>query len=148
MLSTLLKYFNVGILADASFSIKCGGPQMISNGIVFEAENKTIGAATFNVASTQKWAVSNVGLFADRQNQQYVQNTTEQVISTNTPELYQTSRLSPGSLRYYGLGLENGPYNVSLFFAEIGFPDRSTESSRSLARRVFDVYIQVIYRLK
>ncbi|XWS19960.1 hypothetical protein CRYUN_Cryun31cG0060500 [Craigia yunnanensis] len=132
----------------ANFSIKCGGPQMISNGIVFEAENRTLGAAAFNVTSTQKWAVSNVGLFADRQNQQYVQNTLTQVIRTNTPELYQTSRLSPGSLRYYGLGLENGLYTVNLFFAETAFPDRSTQSWKSLGRRVFDVYIQGTRRLR
>ncbi|XWS18736.1 hypothetical protein CRYUN_Cryun32bG0070400 [Craigia yunnanensis] len=132
----------------ANFSIKCGGPQMISNGIVFEAESETLGAATFNVASTQNWAVSNVGLFADRQNQQYVQKTLVQVESNNTPELYQTSRLSPGSLRYYGLGLKNGPYTVNLFFAETGFPNRSTQTWASLARRVFDVYIQGTRRLR
>ena len=148
MLSTLLKYSNVGILADANFSIKCGDRQMNSDGIVFEAENRILGAARFNVTSTQKWAISNVGLFAERQNQQYVQSTLAQVRSTNTPELYRTSRLSPGSLRYYGLGLENGPYTVNLFFAETGFPGRSTESWKSLARRVFDVYIQVIFYFK
>ncbi|XVE51728.1 hypothetical protein DITRI_Ditri02bG0064300 [Diplodiscus trichospermus] len=126
----------------ANFSIKCGGPRMSSNGIIFEGENRTLGAATFNVSSTQKWAVSNVGLFADRQNQQYVQNTLTEVRNTNTPELYQTSRLSPGSLRYYGLGLENGPYTVYLFFAETGIKDRSTQSWMSLGRRVFDVCIQ------
>ncbi|XVF87035.1 hypothetical protein PTKIN_Ptkin18bG0088200 [Pterospermum kingtungense] len=126
----------------ANFSIKCGGPQMISYGIIFEAENETIGAAAFNVTTTQKWAVSNVGLFADRQNQQYVQNTLAQVRNTDTPELYQTSRLSPGSLRYYGLSLENGPYTVNMFFAETAFPDQSTQSWKSLGRRVFDVYIQ------
>ena len=145
MLSTLLKYSNVGILADANFSIKCGGPQKTYDGIVFEAENTTLGAARFNVTSTHKWAVSNVGLFADRENQQYVENILAQVRSTNTPELYQTSRLSPGSLRYYGLGLQNGPYTVKLFFAETGFPGRSTQTWKSLARRVFDVYIQVIF---
>ncbi|XWS16076.1 hypothetical protein CRYUN_Cryun34aG0054500 [Craigia yunnanensis] len=132
----------------ANFSIKCGGPQMISNGIIYEADNRTLGAAAFNVTSTQKWAVSNVGLFADRQNQHYVQNTLTQVRSTNTPELYQTARLSPGSLRYYGLGLENGSYTVNLFFAETGFPDRTSQSWRSLARRVFDVYIQGTRQLR
>ncbi|XVE51733.1 hypothetical protein DITRI_Ditri02bG0064400 [Diplodiscus trichospermus] len=126
----------------ANFSIKCGGPQMISDGIIYKAENRTLGAAAFNVTSSHNWAVSNVGLFADRQSQQYIQNTLTQVRCTNTPELYQTSRLSPGSLRYYGLGLENGLYKVNLFFAETGFPDQSSQSWRSLARRVFDVYIQ------
>ncbi|XP_039061565.1 probable LRR receptor-like serine/threonine-protein kinase At1g56140 [Hibiscus syriacus] len=42
--------------------------------------------------------------------------------------------------KYYGIGLENGPYTVRLFFAETGFPERASESWRSLGRRVFDVY--------
>ncbi|KAB2065277.1 hypothetical protein ES319_A09G080000v1 [Gossypium barbadense] len=132
----------------ANFSIKCGGPRMMSNGIVFEAENQTLGAAGFNVTSAQNWAVSNVGLFADRQNQLYVQNTLAQVTRTTTPELYQTSRLSPGSLRYYGLGLKNGLYTVNLFFAETAFSDQSTRSWRSLGRRIFDVYIQGTRQLR
>ncbi|KAK9031013.1 hypothetical protein V6N11_032411 [Hibiscus sabdariffa] len=126
----------------ANFSIKCGGREMTSDGISFDAENSTLGAAAFNVTSTQKWAVSNVGLFADRRNQQYVQNTLSQIRSTNTPELYQTSRLSPGSLRYYGLGLQNGNYTIRLFFAETAFPERASQTWESLGRRVFDVYIQ------
>ncbi|OMO70509.1 hypothetical protein CCACVL1_18870 [Corchorus capsularis] len=132
----------------ANFSIKCGGPQMIFDGIVFEAENEALGSATFRVTTTQKWAVSNAGLFADRQDPQFVENTLVQVTSTNTPELYQTSRLSPGSLRYYGLGLENGPYTVNLYFAETGFPSRSTQTWQSLARRVFDVYVQGTRQLR
>ncbi|OMO70495.1 hypothetical protein CCACVL1_18873 [Corchorus capsularis] len=135
-------------LADANFSIKCGGPQMIYDGIVFEAENTTLGPATFNLTSTQKWAVSNAGLFADRQDQKFVENTLVQVTSTGTPELYHTSRVSPGSLRYYGLGLENGNYTVTLYFAETGFPSRSTQTWQSLARRVFDVYIQGTRQLR
>ncbi|KAE8720678.1 Leucine-rich repeat transmembrane protein kinase [Hibiscus syriacus] len=125
----------------AKFSIKCGGSQIISNGIEFEADDRPLGAATYVVNGARNWAVSNVGLFADRQNEQYEENTLAQVRGTNTPELYHSSRLSPGSLRYYGLGLENGLYTVNLFFAETGFPDRSSQSWKSLARRVFDVYI-------
>ncbi|KAK8992576.1 hypothetical protein V6N11_048653 [Hibiscus sabdariffa] len=132
----------------SKFSIKCGGPQIISNGIVFEADYRPLGAATYVVTSAQNWAVSNVGIFADRQNEQYEENTLAQVRGTNTPELYRSSRLSPGSLRYYGLGLENGLYTVNLFFAETGFPDRSSQSWKSLARRVFDVYIQGTRRLR
>ncbi|XP_039041185.1 probable LRR receptor-like serine/threonine-protein kinase At1g56140 isoform X2 [Hibiscus syriacus] len=126
----------------SSFSIKCGGPEMISDGVLFETDNSFLGAAIFNVTSKRKWAISNVGLFAERQNQRYVETNSGPVRSTNTPDLYRSSRLSPGSLRYYGLGLENGPYTVRLFFAEIGFPDQTSQSWRSLARRVFDVYIQ------
>uniref|UniRef100_A0A0A9CS15 non-specific serine/threonine protein kinase n=1 Tax=Arundo donax TaxID=35708 RepID=A0A0A9CS15_ARUDO len=48
--------------------------------------------------------------------------------------------MSPSSLRYYGLGLENGNYTVVLQFAETAFPD--TKTWQSLGRRVFDIYIQ------
>ncbi|KAH1048299.1 hypothetical protein J1N35_039083 [Gossypium stocksii] len=126
----------------ANFAIKCGGLQMTADGITFEAENNSLGTATFNVTSMQKWAVSSVGLYEDRENPMYVQNTFAQVKSTNTPGLFLTSRTSPVSLRYYGLGLENGPYTINLFFAETAYPDRSTRSWKSLGRRVFDIYIQ------
>lgn len=132
----------------ANFAIKCGGPERISDGITYEAENSSFGIATFNVTSTEKWAVSNVGLFADRTDTIYVQNTLAQVKNTNSPELYQTSRLSPGSLRYYGLGLENGPYTVNLLFAETGFDDRTLQTWESLGRRVFDIYIQGTLQFK
>ncbi|CAJ1978518.1 unnamed protein product [Sphenostylis stenocarpa] len=56
------------------------------------------------------------------------------------PNMFQTARLSASSLRYYGLGLENGNYNVSLQFAESKILDFATW--RSVGRRVFDVYIQ------
>ncbi|KAL4291627.1 hypothetical protein GQ457_14G007940 [Hibiscus cannabinus] len=126
----------------ATFSIKCGGPEMISKGIVFEADNRTVGAAVYDITTTQKWAISNVGVRSG------VQNTLAQVRSTDSPELYTSSRLSPGSLRYYGIGLENGAYTVKLFFAETSFPDRSSQSWKSLARRVFDVYIQGTRQLR
>ncbi|KAK8664498.1 hypothetical protein V6N13_084287 [Hibiscus sabdariffa] len=131
-----------------NFSIKCGGTAVTSDGILFEADDSSLGAAGFNVTSTRKWAVSNVGLFADRQNQQYIENTRGQVRGTNSPALYQTSRLSPGSLRYYGLGLENGAYTVRLYFAETGFHDPTSQTWDSLVRRVFDVYIQGTRRLR
>ncbi|KAK8618640.1 hypothetical protein V6N13_132626 [Hibiscus sabdariffa] len=113
---------------------------MISKGIVFEADNRTVGAAVYDITTTQKWAISNVGVHSG------VQNTL--VRSTDSPELYTSSRLSPGSLRYYGLGLENGAYTVKLFFAETSFQDRSSQSWKSLARRVFDVYIQGTRQLR
>ncbi|XP_062012440.1 probable LRR receptor-like serine/threonine-protein kinase At1g56130 isoform X2 [Rosa rugosa] len=128
----------------ANFSIKCGGQELRgSDGILYEAENSTLGPATFSVTSTEKWAVSNVGMFADRKNPDYVVNTLAQVTGTDvTPELFQTSRLSPGSLRYFGLGLENGPYTVTLQFAETVFLDRASQTWKSLGRRLFDIYIQ------
>jgi hypothetical protein len=117
---------------------------MPDDGIVYEAENSSsFDAAWFYVTQTEKRAVSNVGSFAERNNQSYVENTSAQVIGAKTPELYQYSRMSPGSLRYYGLGLDNGLYNVSLFFAETNFDDRSSQTWQSLGKRVFDIYIQV-----
>ncbi|XP_065618418.1 probable LRR receptor-like serine/threonine-protein kinase At1g56130 isoform X4 [Quercus suber] len=133
----------------ANFSIKCGGREMPAEGIVYEAENaSSFGPAWYYVTDTEKWAVSNVGRFAERNNQSYVEITLAQVIATSTPELYQTSRMSPGSLRYYGLGLDNGIYNVSLFFAETGFDYISSQTWKSLGRRVFDIYIQGHLELK
>ncbi|KAJ4702815.1 hypothetical protein OWV82_022806 [Melia azedarach] len=132
----------------ANFSIKCGGQQMRADSIVYEADNSSLGAASFVVTTTQNWAVSNVGLFAERENPSYILSNQAQVTGTRTPELYQTSRISPGSLRYYGLGLENGPYNISLLFAETNFLDRSTERWESLGRRVFNIYIQGTLQLK
>ncbi|GLT28500.1 hypothetical protein SLA2020_034260 [Shorea laevis] len=132
----------------ANFAIKCGGPEMTADGIKYEAEDSSFGAASFNVTITEKWAVSNVGFSFDRSSQNYVQNALEQVINTDLPDLFKTSRISPGSLRYYGLGLENGPYTVNLLFAETAFKDRSKLTWDSLGRRVFDVYIQGTIVLK
>ncbi|XP_021823717.1 probable LRR receptor-like serine/threonine-protein kinase At1g56140 [Prunus avium] len=131
-----------------NFSIKCGGPQMRgSGGILYEAEDSALGPATFNVTST-KWAVSNAG-FSDKKNQSFVKTTRTQVSGADlTPALFKTSRMSTGSLRYYGLGLKNGPYTVTLQFAETVFASRDTQTSQSLGRRVFDIYIQGNLRRK
>ncbi|KAK9227023.1 hypothetical protein WN943_012072 [Citrus x changshan-huyou] len=134
--------------ADANFSIKCGGPQMRADNIVYEADNSSLSTSSYVVTNTEKWAVSNVGMFKEKENPAYVLNTLAQMTGTRTPELYQTSRISPGSLRYYGLGLENGPYKVSLLFAEASILDRSTERWESLGTRVFDIYIQGTLRWK
>lgn len=110
---------------------------------MFEAENLTLGAASYHVIPTEKWAVSNVGLFAERSSQTYLQNSLSVITNTDSSELYQTSRLSPSSLRYYGLGLENGPYTITLYFAENEMTKSWEQTWKSLGRRVFDIYIQV-----
>ncbi|KAL0407100.1 UNVERIFIED_CONTAM: putative LRR receptor-like serine/threonine-protein kinase [Sesamum latifolium] len=103
---------NRGAPVYSSFAINCAGLQIVSSDeIVYESDNETLGPATHYVTPTRKWAVSNVGLPADT-----------------------------GSLRYYGLGLENGNYTVRLLFAEtiiIG-----TRTWESIGRRVFDIYVQ------
>ncbi|KAL5731439.1 hypothetical protein ACHQM5_004167 [Ranunculus cassubicifolius] len=133
----------------SSFAINCGGPQRSSTeGIIYEAENSTANPASYNVRNDRKWAVSNVGLFGDSSGPSYVVNKLVQTTGTLDTELFQTARLSPGSLRYFGLGLENGPYNVNLQFAETGFDDESTRTWKSLGRRVFDIYLQGALRVK
>ncbi|XP_047335214.1 probable LRR receptor-like serine/threonine-protein kinase At1g56130 isoform X2 [Impatiens glandulifera] len=131
----------------SSFAIKCGGPPITSStGIQFERENENLGPATYFTTSTSRWAVSNAGRFAENNNPLVTAGSTSQFNSLDS-ELFQTARKSPGSLRYYGLGLENGNYTVSLQFAEI---EISNEQSRwqSLGRRVFDIYIQGQLELK
>ena len=88
---------------------------MIGNsGKVYEADKFTLGAASFDVIN-DKWAVSKVGLFADKTGKLDLEDTKANVTGTDeNPELFHTARMSPGSLRYYGLGLYNGPYTVTL----------------------------------
>ncbi|KAF7140610.1 hypothetical protein RHSIM_Rhsim06G0236300 [Rhododendron simsii] len=125
----------------SNFAIKCGGPQITSsNQIVYERDNETLGPATYNVTGTNRWAVSNVGRFGENNNAQYSSFTPSQFTNVLDSKLFQTARISPGSLRYYGLGLENGNYTVTLQFAEIVIP--SPPTWQSLGRRVFDIYIQ------
>lgn len=127
---------------DYNFSVKCGGPQITSStGIVYERDNETLGPATYFVTPTNRWAVSNVGRFGENNNAQYTSSSLSQFTNTLDPELFQTARISPGSLRYYGLGLENGNYTVTLQFAEIVI--QNPPIWQSLGRRVFDIYVQV-----
>ncbi|KAF9618250.1 hypothetical protein IFM89_000885 [Coptis chinensis] len=132
----------------SSFAINCGGPQKKStDGTVFEADNSALGPASYYVQADSRWAVSNIGVFNERFDALYIQNNLAQATGTLDPELFQTARVSPGSLRYFGLGLQNGIYNVNLHFSEID----QTESSRTwqnLGRRVFDIYLQGSLQIK
>ncbi|XP_010557133.1 PREDICTED: probable LRR receptor-like serine/threonine-protein kinase At1g56140 isoform X2 [Tarenaya hassleriana] len=124
-----------------NFSIKCGGPQMRSaSGVLYEREDEVLGPTSFFVSKTQRWAASNVGLFTGSNSNQYIAFSQAQFTNTLDSELFQTARLSASSLRYYGLGLENGGYTVMLQFAEIQIQGSNTW--RGLGRRFFDIYIQ------
>nr|AMM43096.1 LRR-RLK [Vernicia montana] len=132
---------NPGSPVYSQFAIKCGGPPITSlNGTEYERENETLGPATYYVTSTSRWGVSNVGIFTGNNNPQYTASSSFQFTNTLDSELFQTARVSASSLRYYGLGLENGNYTVSLQFAESVIEDGNTW--RSLGRRIFDVYVQ------
>ena len=118
-----------------------------SSGIVYESdiptenESQELGPASYYVINTGRWAVSNVGYFNGTDNPHYTSSSSSQFSNTLDSELFRTARVSASSLRYYGLGLENGNYTVSLQFAETAF--NNSKSWKSLGRRVFDIYIQV-----
>ncbi|KAG2301935.1 hypothetical protein Bca52824_030586 [Brassica carinata] len=121
-----------GIYSD--FSIKCGGPQIQSiKGEVFEREDEDLGSTSFFVNDVYRWATSSVGLYAGSSNYIWVINSLD-------GELFQTARHSSSSLRYYGLGLENGVYTVKLQFAETEI--FGSKDWRGLGRRRFDIYVQ------
>nr|XP_011462168.1 PREDICTED: probable LRR receptor-like serine/threonine-protein kinase At1g56130 [Fragaria vesca subsp. vesca] len=133
-----------------NFMINCGGPQTkISNGTVYEQDSEPLGTATYYVTETNRWGVSNVGLktqlvaasyLTGTNIPKYTISTSSPIRNTSDPTLFQTARISASSLRYYGLGLENGNYTVKLEFAEQAILDESTRKSHG--RRVFDIYIQ------
>uniref|UniRef100_A0A0E0KV84 non-specific serine/threonine protein kinase n=1 Tax=Oryza punctata TaxID=4537 RepID=A0A0E0KV84_ORYPU len=134
---------NTPCFLAASFAVNCGSNRSVSgsDNYVYQADGVSLGAAQYYVTGETKWGVSNVGKFMDvTSNEIYIFNSSRQFPNTLDSELFQTARLSPSSLRYYGIGLENGNYTVTLQFAEIEFED--TESWKSLGRRVFDIYIQ------
>ncbi|KAL6580476.1 hypothetical protein OROMI_008500 [Orobanche minor] len=74
---------------------------------------------TMRLLGQQRWAVSNVALPTDATNPlMYKTFAVGKYGNTNDSELLQSSRVSAASLRYYGLGLENGNYALNLQFAE------------------------------
>ncbi|XAR70980.1 Non-specific serine/threonine protein kinase [Bertholletia excelsa] len=125
-----------------SFSINCGGTeQTSSSGIKFDNDSEILGAASMYISSDHQWAVSNTGSYISNPNGPLsIVQTDSQITETLDSELYKTARISPSSLRYYGLGLKNGKYNVELHFAEIQM--EQSHSWKGLGRRLFDVYIQ------
>ncbi|CAH2066548.1 unnamed protein product [Thlaspi arvense] len=125
----------------SNFSINCGGPDKISaSGALFEKDDEDLGPASFVVNVARRWAASSIGLFAGSSNNIYIVNSLAQFTNTSDSELFQSARLSASSLRYYGLGLENGVYIVKLQFAEIQI--EGSNSWKALGRRRFDIYVQ------
>ncbi|XP_060967326.1 probable LRR receptor-like serine/threonine-protein kinase At1g56140, partial [Cannabis sativa] len=125
----------------SDFAINCGGEQITSSdGGVYEKDDETLGSATHFVTRSKRWAVSNVGRVLWNDSDTFISTSSSQFISTLDSELFETARLSPSSLRYYGLGLQNGNYTVKLYFAETAFENYHTW--KSLGKRIFDIYIQ------
>lgn len=131
------------LTADYSFAVDCGSNKSMkgSDNTIYEVDAANLGVASYYVTRNTRWGVSNVGIFNDASSRNYVINSSQQFQNTLDSELFQTARMSPSSLRYYGLGLENGNYSVKLQFAEFAYPDSKTWESTG--RRVFDIYVQV-----
>lgn len=130
------------VIPLSSFSINCGGTEQISStGVKFDDDSETLGGVSMYTSSNDQWAVTNTGNFiSNPKGSLYIANTDSQISQTLESELYKSARISPSSLRYYGLGLENGMYSVEIHFAEIQIEDSGTW--KALGRRFFDVFIQ------
>jgi len=106
-------------------------------GHTYEEDSSPGGPSTF-FSSGEKWAYSSTGAFLYRENANFLAAETS---NPNVTGIYQTARLAPLSLKYYGLCLRPGSYAVTLHFAEIMYSDG--QNFASLGRRFFDVEIQV-----
>lgn len=138
----LIWCFSLYWCPDFNFSVNCGGPEIRStSGALFEKDEEALGPASFFVSKAQRWAVSNVGLPIGSNSNEFIALSTAQFANTSDSELFQSARLSASSLRYYGLGLENGGYTLTVQFSEIQI--QGSRTWRSLGRRVFDIYVQV-----
>lgn len=123
---------------DYSVFINCGGPKVLFEGN--EYEENAIDAGPSHFESNDRWAFSSTGIYIGNDRGGFVaQNDTP--MSLPSAEIYETARVSPSSLKFYGLCLRRGSYKVRLHFAEIMFSDDSNFTS--LGRRIFDVTIQV-----
>jgi hypothetical protein len=108
---------------------------------MYDPDDASLGPASYNVTGAPTWGVSNVGRFMDASTGSYIIYSSQQFQNTLDSELFRNARMSPSSLRYFGIGLDNGNYTVTLQFAEFDFPD--DQSWKSRGRRVFDIYVQV-----
>jgi hypothetical protein len=108
---------------------------------MYQPDDVNLGAASYYVSGSPTWGVSNVGKSMDSPNGSYIIYSSRRFQNTLDSDLFETARMSPSSLRVYGIGLANGNYTVTLQFAEFDFEDSQTW--KSLGRRVFDIYLQV-----
>ncbi|XP_018730545.2 probable leucine-rich repeat receptor-like serine/threonine-protein kinase At3g14840 [Eucalyptus grandis] len=119
--------------------INCGGSEVKIGDNTYKGDTAQPTPSSFFLGDN--WAYSSTGHFLDdsKDTDDYIVENAS-TLSMNNAQLYMSARSSPLSLTYYGFCLMDGPYNVSLHFAEISFTGDKTYSS--LGRRVFNVYIQ------
>ncbi|KAL6205899.1 hypothetical protein ACLB2K_023151 [Fragaria x ananassa] len=121
-----------------SLFINCGGSKMEYAGNEYEEDLGTEGPSDF-ISSSEKWGYSSTGVYMGKDDADY-RATNTFLLNVNGPEFYQTARVAPLSLKYYGLCMLKGSYKVQLHFAEIMYTDNETFTG--LGKRIFDVSIQ------
>ncbi|KAK2361248.1 Leucine-rich repeat transmembrane protein kinase [Trifolium repens] len=120
--------------------INCGGAQGDYDGNDYFGDLQKDGISNFVLRNEGQWAYSSTGVYMGNDHADYTASSTYNI---NGSEYYNTARISPLSLKYYGLCMEKGSYKVNLHFAEIMFSDDKT-----FGRRIFDVSIQGFKYLK
>ncbi|KAI5559914.1 hypothetical protein BDE02_16G010100 [Populus trichocarpa] len=122
-----------------SLYINCGGGETVVDRKVFEADSTT---SNYHLAPRENWAYSCSGDFESKtyDSSDYIKNVECGVCDPAATQLYNSSRLCPLSLTYYGFCLFKGNYTVKLYFAETVY--QTDEDYSNLGKRVFDVYIQ------
>ncbi|CAJ1957651.1 unnamed protein product, partial [Sphenostylis stenocarpa] len=128
-----------------SLFINCGGPETEFEDNEYEADLNLRGISNYVRSDSGKWAYSSTGVYLGREKADYVA-TNQFNLNINGSDYYQTARMAPLYLTYYGLCMLNGNYKVKLHFSEITFSDEN--SFASLGKRVFDVSIQGFKYLK
>nr|APR64091.1 hypothetical protein [Populus tomentosa] len=124
---------------DDSLYINCGGGDTVFGGKEFEADSAT---SNYYSAPRKNWAYSCSGDFGSKtyDSSDYIKNVDCGVCDSAATQLYNSTRLCPLSLTYYGFCLFKGNYTVKLYFAETVY--QSDKDYSNLGKRVFDVYIQ------
>ncbi|XP_051204631.1 uncharacterized protein [Lolium perenne] len=125
-----------------SCAVNCGGkqttyPDSLPN--IFYDDTSDLGAAGFHINTDGQWVVSHVGSDPLSNSSHGIVSTSQGILGTDTPELYQTARTSQSDLWYYVVGLSTGKYTVQLFFAEIIIEG---DFNNRTGRRSFNIDIQ------
>ncbi|KAJ6776188.1 PROMASTIGOTE SURFACE ANTIGEN PROTEIN PSA [Salix koriyanagi] len=123
-----------------SLFINCGGSSEIVGGNEYEDDTTPGGGAAEFASLSERWGYSSTGTYIGNDNGAY-RATNYFGLNVIGEGYYQTARLAPQSLKYYGLCMLAGSYKVKLHFAEIMFSNN--QSFSSLGRRIFDISIQV-----
>ncbi|XP_010502001.1 PREDICTED: probable LRR receptor-like serine/threonine-protein kinase At1g53430 [Camelina sativa] len=124
---------------QSSLFINCGGSRLKTDKDTYTDDLNSRGLSTFSSVS-ESWGYSSSGVWLGKDDASYLATDRFKLINDTTPEYYKTARLSPQSLKYYGLCMRKGSYKVQLHFAEIMFSNDQTFSS--LGGRIFDIYVQ------